>query len=407
MSVSTTRTHIRMHHINSIHTCSMLASNTHASYQQPSLLLICFCFQQLQTNPPSTPLFLLVLSFSHNHPLPSLLAVCSFFLGFAFSSLDVHCRNKITGHRGAWHFRLEKAQKLSSHACSISIRKELSLGRRPSKWRSQAGNWQASQAGTGKHAQAGHWQTFPGRELAKRPRQGLQNMPRQGTGKRSQAGNWQAFPGRKLASVPRQGTGKRPRQGLQACPGRACTLASVPRQGTGKRPRQGLQACPGRACTLASVPRQGTGKRSQAGNWQAFPGRELASVPRQGTGKRSQAGNWQASQAGTANVPRQGTGKCSQAGNRRRPQAGDSGCSHAGNCRHCKSLATICHQPRGATPPPTSCVLCDELACLLTGRGAIVNRYYVIFECLRTLRYSDTLILHNFEYFCKNYIVPV
>ena len=27
--------------------------------------------------------------------------------------------------------------------------------------------------GTGKHAQAGHWQSFPGRELAKRPRQGL------------------------------------------------------------------------------------------------------------------------------------------------------------------------------------------------------------------------------------------
>ena len=49
MSVSTMRTHIRMHHINSIHTCSMLASNTHASHQQPSLLRICFCFQQLQT----------------------------------------------------------------------------------------------------------------------------------------------------------------------------------------------------------------------------------------------------------------------------------------------------------------------------------------------------------------------
>ena len=72
----------------------------------------------------------------------------------------------------------------------------------------------------------------------------------------AQAGHWQTFPGRELASVPRQGTGKRPRQGLQACPGRACTLASVPRQGTGKRPRQGLQTCPGRA--LANVPRQGT-----------------------------------------------------------------------------------------------------------------------------------------------------
>ena len=155
-------------------------------------------------------------------------------------------------------------------------------------------------------------------------------MPRQGIGKRSQAGNWQSVPGRDC------------------------------------------KTCPGRA--LANVPRQGIGKRSQAGNWQASQA-GTASMPRQGmhTGKRSQAGNWQASQAGTANVPRQGTGKCSQAGNRRRPQAGDSGCSHARNCRHCKSLATICHQPRGATPPPTSRVLCDELACLLTGRGAIVN----------------------------------
>ena len=160
-------------------------------------------------------------------------------------------------------------------------------------------------------------------------------MPRQGIGKRSQAGNWQSVPGRD------------------------CTT------------------CPGRA--LANVPRQGTGKRSQAGNWQASQA-GTASMPRQGmhTGKRSQAGNWQASQAGTANVPRQGTGKCSQAGNRRRPQAGDSGCSHAGNCRHCKSLAAICHQPRGATPPPTSRVLCDELACLLTGRGAIVKHYFFV-----------------------------
>ena len=31
-----------------------------------------------------------------------------------------------------------------------------------------------------------------------------------------------------------------------------------------------------------------------------------------------------------------------------------------------------------------------------------INRYYVIFECVRTLRYSDTSILRNFEYFCKN-----
>ena len=231
-----------------------------------------------------------------------------FFVGFAFPSLDVHCRNKITGHRGAWHFRLEKAQKLSSHACPISIRKELSKGRRLSKWRS------------------------PRQGAGKRPRQGLANMPRQGIGKCSQAGNWQSVPGRDC------------------------------------------KTCPGRA--LANVPRQGTGKRSQAGNWQASPA-GTASMPRQSmhTAKRSQAGNWQASQAVTANVPRQGTGKCSQSGNRRRPQARDSGCSHAGNCRHCKSLATICHQPRGATPTPTSRVLCDELACLLTERGAIVNTH--------------------------------
>ena len=112
--------------------------------------------------------------------------------------------------------------------------------------------------GAGKHAQAGHWQTFPGRELAKHPRQGLQNLPRQGTGKRSQAGHWQTFPGRELASGPRQGTGKCPRQGQQACPGRAGALASVPRQGTGKRPKQGLQTCPSSCRALANVPRQGT-----------------------------------------------------------------------------------------------------------------------------------------------------
>ena len=131
MSVSTTRMHtcIRIHHINSIHTCSMLASNTHASHQQPSLLLICFCYQQLQTNPPSTPPFFLSSHYHTTmHPLPSLVAVfCSFFLGaFAFSSLDVRWRNIKAGHGGAWHFRLEKAQKLFSHACPISIRKELS-----------------------------------------------------------------------------------------------------------------------------------------------------------------------------------------------------------------------------------------------------------------------------------------
>ena len=73
--------------------------------------------------------FLFVLSSSHSHTTTHFLhwlLLVLFFLGFAFSSFDVHCRNKITGHRGAWHLRLEKAQKLSSHACPISIRKELS-----------------------------------------------------------------------------------------------------------------------------------------------------------------------------------------------------------------------------------------------------------------------------------------
>ena len=135
---------------------------------------------------------------------------------------------------------------------------------------------------------------------------------------------------------------------------------------------------------------QRPGKKAFPGrDWQTFPDRELAkrprqglqNVPRQGTGKRSQAGSWQASQEGTANVPRQGTGKCSQGGNCRRPRAGDSGCSHAGNCKHCKSLATTYHRPLGATPPPTSRVLCDELACLLTGRGAIVKCNFNSLKC--------------------------
>ena len=71
----TTRTHIRMLHINSIHLCAMLSSNMHASHQQPSLLLICFCYQQLQTNPPSTPPFLSSHSYTTTHFLHWLLLV--------------------------------------------------------------------------------------------------------------------------------------------------------------------------------------------------------------------------------------------------------------------------------------------------------------------------------------------
>ena len=261
-SVLTTCTHICMHHINSIHSRPMLPSNTHASHEQRTFLLTCFFYRQLQTKPPSTPPFLS----SHSHTTPTSFTGYYWFfcLGFAFSSLEVHFRNKITGYRGAWYFLLGQAQKLSSHACPISIRKELSSGQRPRKWRSLAGNWKASQAGNGKHAQAWHWQTFPSRELAKRPRQGLQNVPRPGIGKRFQvvtgkrprqgckharAGlvHCQAFPGRKLASIPRQATSDDIHsnagnwqasllQGLRACPVRA--LANVPRQGTIDVPRQ-------------------------------------------------------------------------------------------------------------------------------------------------------------------------
>ena len=88
---------------------------------------------------------------------------------------------------------------------------------------------ETTQRGISKHAQAGHWQTFPGREPAKHPRQRLQNVPRQGIGKRSQAGNWQAS---------QTETANEPRQGLQTCPGRA--LADVPRQVTVNVPRQGM-----------------------------------------------------------------------------------------------------------------------------------------------------------------------
>ena len=335
-----------MHRTNSIHTCSMLASSTHASHQQPSLLLICFCYQQLQTNPPSTyPFFLSSHSHTTTHFLHLLLLVLFPWLWILFLWRSLQKQNNRA--QGCMAFQAWKGTE-ALFSCLSDNKKRAQLGT-ASQQMAFPGRELASVPGR-------DWQTCPGRALANIPRQRTGKASQAGTAKRAQAGHWQTFPGRELASVPRQGTGERPKQGLQACPGRACTLASVPRQGTGKRSQAGnWQTFPGRE--LASVPRQGTGKRSQAGNWQAFPGRELASVSRQGTGKRSQAGNWQACPGrALANVPR-----C--------PQAEDSGCSQAGNCRHCKSLAAICHQPRGATPPPTSCVLCDELACLIPGWG--------------------------------------
>ena len=137
-----------------------------------------------------------------------------------------------------WHFRLQEAQKLSSHAFPVSIRKELSKGRRPKKMGLPGrGTAKASQAGTANRGQARTWQAFPGRELASVPGWDC---------KHAQAGHGP------LASVPKQGTskrfqagaalGKRCRQGLQTCPGRA--LANVPRQGIVDVSRQGTVVDP-------------------------------------------------------------------------------------------------------------------------------------------------------------------
>ena len=116
---STTETALILHLLN---IGIKYACITSAAFTVAHLLLLSTTANQPSLHSP----FFSFLSFSHNHPLPSLVAVGSFFLGFAFSLLDVHCRNKITGHRGAWHFRLEEAQKLSSHVCPMSTRKELS-----------------------------------------------------------------------------------------------------------------------------------------------------------------------------------------------------------------------------------------------------------------------------------------
>ena len=101
-----------------------------------------------------------------------------------------------------------------------------------------------------------------------------------------------------------------------------------------------------------------TGKHSQAGNWWPFPGRDWLSVPRQGTskrsqagtGKRSQAGNWQAYPGRVLASVLGRDCKRFQVGNCRRPQAGDSGCSQAGNRRHCAKNA----EQRFATNSPSA-----------------------------------------------------
>ena len=142
---------IRMHHINSVGLHSW------------------FCYQQLQfaCKPTLPPLPLSFCPLILTQPPTSFTGCCWFFFLFLWrSSLQ---KKMITGHRGAWHFRLDKTQKLSSHACPIRIRKA----------RAQLGTVSQQMA-------------FPGRELASVPAgQGLAmaNMPRQGIGKRSQAGN--------------------------------------------------------------------------------------------------------------------------------------------------------------------------------------------------------------------------
>ena len=158
----------------------------------------------------------------------------------------------------------------------------------------------------------------------------------------------------------------------------------MPRQGTSKRPRQGL----------ASVPRQGTGKRSQAGNWQAFPGRELASVPRQGTGKRTQAGYWQASQAGTANVPRQGTVDVPRQGTVAVPRQGTVGTARI---MHSTDLPPT---PRVPLHQPTSCVFA-WWACMAMGRGALVNVPFSFFFFLSLLNLKVFWYLYSIGYWCR------
>ena len=170
-----------------------------------------------------------------------------------------------------------------------------------------------SQAGIGKHARAGHWQTFPGRDLAKCPRQGIGQVSQAGTAKRARAGHWQTFPGRELVSVPRQGTGK----------------------------------------------------RSQAGNWQASQA-GTASMPSQGmhTGKRSQAG--------TANVPSQGTGKCSQAVTVDIPTHGTVVVPRQGTVGIAKEHGSKKFS-NGMPPTPEVPLHCQPAACCVTSLHACVR----------------------------------
>ena len=251
MSVSTTHTHIRMHHVDGIHACSMLASNTHASHQQPSLLLICFCYQQLQTNPPSTsPSFCpLILT----QPPTSFTGCCWLLFPwlcilFLWRSLEKQ-NNRA---QGCMAFQAWKGAEALSSCLSNKHKKRAQLGT-ASQQMAFPGRELASVPGR-------DWQTCPGRALANVPRQGTGKASQAGTAKCAKAGHWQTFPGRELASVP------------------------------------------GRDC-----------KHAQAGHahWQAFQGRKLASVPGRDC-KRAQAGHWQ---MWNCRRPQAGDSGCFQAGN--------------------------------------------------------------------------------------------
>ena len=152
---STTLTHIRMHHINSSHTCSMLASNTHASYHLPSLLLIASAVNSCKPTLPPLPIFCpLILTQPPTSFTGCYLVLFSLALHLL---LDVRCRNKITGHRGAYvayHALAKRGAETLSVSCLSDKHKkrELSLGQRPSKGVPRQGTGKRPRQGNGKHA---------------------------------------------------------------------------------------------------------------------------------------------------------------------------------------------------------------------------------------------------------------
>ena len=137
-----------MHHINSLHSCSFASAINNG---KPTL-------------PPLPFLVALGLSFSHNHPLPSLAVVGSFFpwLCILFT----------------WH-SLQKQNKAQACVAFQAWRgAEAVVSCLSDKQKKRAQRRTASQQ-----------MAFPGRELASVPGR-----------------DWQTCPGRAMANVPRQGT---------------------------------------------------------------------------------------------------------------------------------------------------------------------------------------------------------